>query len=487
MKKLLALFMAVSMLFVSFAVADAPAVESTVKEQFVPGQLVAYISNANARNAKVTEATQILETWGYTQTRRQLSFGEMTLKLYEAKDRSAAKNVVEAVRLFNSSMSREAQGVKLMPNYIFKINDNNDPCFNRKDIYRDREGNAHDVLLQWDMKNPGEFGGIANSDLNATEAWKMIPENHEQIIVAVVDSGVDTEHPGLKGRILMKDGKPVGKDTTAWWGEGDHHDDHGHGSHCAGSIAAGYSDKEGMTGSSGPTNVKIISVKSMGKDGSGDLFSIGDGIKWAGAQGADIISLSLGATPLFPEQEPILKEAFDDILNSPELKNAIPIAAAGNNGEDLHSFPAFCEKAIAIGASDHQDKLATFSNFGTWVDVVSPGVNILSLRAKFKGKYVDMYRDAGYEKAEFAVGNGGAKDPYDNRAYYIASGTSMATPNAAGVVAMLLAVNPKLKGNTQAVRKILMETSVKKGSFKIKENSGRIDALEAVKAAKNFK
>lgn len=484
MRKPVAFFLILCLLIPFSFADDAPAIQSIVKEQFVAGELVTYVKNT--RNSKIAEATQMLETWGYTQTRKQLSFGDMTLTLFRAKNRTAAKSIPEAIRLFNNSMSREMQGVKLLPNYIFKVF-NNDPCFNRKDIYKDREGNAHEVLLQWDMKNPGEFGGIAGADLNVTEAWKLVPKNHEQVIVAVVDTGVDTEHPALKNRILMKDGKPVGKDTSAWWGEGDYHDDHGHGSHCAGSIAAAYNDKEGMTGSSGPANVKIIAVKSMGKDGSGDLFALGDGMKFAGAQGAHIISMSFGATPMFPEQEPILKEAFDDILNSPELKNVIAIGASGNNGKDLHAFPAFCDKVIAIGASDHQDKLAVFSNFGTWVDVVSPGVNILSARAKFKGKYVDMYRDAGFDKAEYAVGNGGAKDPYDSRAYYIASGTSMATPNAAGVVAMLLAINPKLKGNSEAIRKILIETSVRKGTFKIKENAGRINALEAAKAAKNFK
>lgn len=461
----------------SLCFAQAPAIVSQSRETYKSDQLVAFIPSADG----VEEPGALLESWGYTATRREVDFGAFRLSLYQAVDRGAAKDVLEAVDVFNGSLSERSGGVRLLPNYVFHVT--GDPCFGRKDIYKDKEGNPHDVLLQWDMRNTGDCGGVVGADLNVVEAWKLIPASHDPIVVAVVDTGVDVDHAGLKGRIHKKNNKVVGKDFTDLWGAGDYHDDHGHGSHCAGSIAAAYNDDEGMTGSAGPTNVKIIAVKALGKDGSGDMFSISDAIKWAGEQKADIISMSLGATPISPEQEPILKQVFDEIFNAPALKYSIPVAAAGNNGKDIHAFPAFCDKVIAIAASDSQDRLAPFSNFGNWVDVASPGVNIVSVRAKHKGKYLDMYQDAGFKKAEFAVGNS-TSDPYDQRGYFIASGTSMACPNAVGVVAMMLAVNPKLKSNTEAVRKILMETSDKKGSFQIKADGGRINAYKAVQAAK---
>ncbi len=482
MNKFFTFFLALALL-VSFAWADAPLVQSTEKEDYVAGQIIAYVPNT--RDVDVSQATNLLESWGYTATRENLSIGGMDLVLFQANDRSAAKNVEEAVKLFNNELTRGE--VKLLPNYIFKVlNEIKEPCFNRPDVYKDRDGNPHNILLQWDMNNPGELGGIAGADLNVVEAWKMLPASSKPIVVAVIDTGVDTEHPGLKGRIAMKNGEVHGKDFTSWFGGGSHLDDHGHGSHCAGSIAAAYNDGEGMTGSAGPTNVKIIPIKALAKSGAGDLISIASAMKWAGEQKADIISMSLGATPLWPEQEPILKQVFDEIVAAPELSGTILIAAAGNNGQDIHAFPAFCDKVIAIGASDHQDKIAVFSNFGNWVDVVSPGVNIVSVRGKHDGKYLDMYQDAGHKKAEYAIGNK-SKAPYDSRKYFIASGTSMATPNAAGVAAMLLSANPNLKANTDALRKILMETSDKKGSFKIKADGGRINAKKALEAALNLK
>lgn len=459
---------------------DVPTLPTKEGENFVPGELIAYVPAS--REAAASEALSILETWGYTATRQEVNFETLSLKLYQAKERSVAKSVEEAVTLFNGSMSREANGIKLVPNYIFRATDA-DPLFNRKDIVKDKDGNPREILLEWDMKNTGEAGGTVGADLNAVEAWKLVAssENHE-VTVAVLDTGVDVDHPAMKNRICKKNGQVVGKDFTNW--RGGYMDDHGHGSHCAGSIAAAYNDGEGMTGSSGPANVKIIPIKALAKDGAGDLFTISDAMEWAGKQKANVLSMSLGATPIAPEQEPVLKEIFDGILKSPVLKDTIPVAAAGNDGKDIHAFPAFCDKTISIAASNNQDQLAPFSNFGNWVNVASPGVNIVSLRPKFEGKYLDMYQDAGFKKAEFAIGNR-PDEPYAQRAYFVASGTSMATPNAAGVVAMMLAVNPGLKSNTDAVRKILQETSDKQGTFKIQ--SGRINAFKAVQAALNQK
>lgn len=482
MKKFTILSFVCVLFTATFSFAQVMTVSDAVKKDlpsFAPGKLVAFVPS----HVRSNEHMQILESWGYTQTRKTVSFGNFQLNSFQATDRSAAKGVMDAVSTFNNTFTRSS-GVKLIPNYIFRINNVNDPLFNRKDQYTDREGNSHDILLQWDMNNPGEFGGIPTASLHVLQAWELLKKanikSDKPIVVAVVDTGIDVDHPALKGRIYKKDGKVIGKDLTDWFGSGTKFlDDHGHGSHCAGSIAAAYNDNEGITGSSGPANIKIVAVKALMKEGGGDLLTIANAIKWSATSQADIISMSLGAVPIVPEQEPILKEVFDSIFADTVLKNTIPIAAAGNNGKEIHAFPAFCDSVIAIGASDHQDKPAVFSNFGDWVDVMAPGVNIVSVRGKFDNRYLDMYQDAGHKKAEYAIGNEAGQE-YSKRQYFIASGTSMACPNAAGVVALMLSVNPSLKGDTDKVRQILIETSEGKGTFKIGEDGGRINAYKAL-------
>lgn len=427
---------------------------------------------------KTTEYNvQLLASWGYeAQKSEPIAFSNITVTLFHSV--RAGKSVREAVKLYGEAMH---DGSYLVPNIKLHAFDlPSDPCFNRLDVYKDKDGNPHDILLQWDLKNTGQCGGVADADLNATAAWNELSGNLQTVIVAVIDTGVDVNHPNLASRIYKKDGKVVGNSFIA---NTTYLDDHGHGTHCAGSIAGAINDNQGTAGVAGLTPVFIMPVKALSKEGSGDMQAIVNAMKWAGQNGAHILSMSLGAVAE-GWQEYLIKMLFDDAMNSAELKNVVAIAAAGNNGKDVHAYPAYCDKVMAIAAFGPQDQLASFSNFGTWVDVASPGVNIVSARAFFEGKGLDMYRSAGYDKCDFTIGSA-TNEPYESRQYYIASGTSMACPNAVGVAAMMKSLNPSL--TTAQICKIMIDTSDKKEIYTQKIKGGRINALKAVQAAKQVK
>jgi subtilisin family serine protease len=426
---------------------------------------------------KATEYNfNLLASWGYeAQRAHKTEFSNITITLFSKMSGRTAKTAREAVSAY---METVHDGSYLVPNikmYAFDLP--GDPCFNRLDVYKDKEGNPHDILLQWDLRNTGQCGGVSDADAKAPAAWNELGGNLQAVIVAVIDTGVDVNHPNLASRIYKKDGNIVG---TSFIANTTYADDHGHGTHCAGSIAGVINDQEGTAGMAGPAPVFIMPIKALSKEGSGDMQAITNAMKWAGQNGAHMVSMSLGAVPE-GWQEFLIKMLFDDVLNSAEMQNVVSIAAAGNNGKDVHAYPAFCDKVMAIAAYSPQDQLASFSNFGTWVDVASPGVNIVSARAFFGGKGLDMYRSAGYDKCDFTIGTS-ANEPYESRKYYIASGTSMACPNAVGVAAMMKAVNPGL--TTAQICQIMIDTSDKKEIYTQKIKGGRINAVRSVQAAR---
>lgn len=207
--------------------------------------------------------------------------------------------------------------------------------------------------------------------------------------VAVLDTGCDLNHPDLKNAIVAsKDftGSPFG--VT---------DGQGHGTHCAGIIAA-RKDGTGVVGVA--PECSLLVGKVLGDDGSGRSRWIVAGIDWAIAQGAEIISMSLGSA----QPDPGIRAAIDRAVS----KGILVICAAGNDGRpDSVNYPA--RWALAVAAFDKNRQLAPFSSQGPEVDIAAPGVSISST---------------------FPLNRGG---------FATLSGTSMATPFVAGVVALAVA------------------------------------------------
>jgi thermitase len=271
---------------------------------------------------------------------------------------------------------------------------------------------------QWGMKK-----------VEAPAAWE-VTKGSSSIKIAILDTGVDLDHPDLAG-------KTVGSINFTSSATAD--DLYGHGTHVAGIAAASTNNGIGVAGLGYSSS--IVSVKVLGDDGYGYYSWIAKGITWAADNGAKVINMSLGGTSA--------SSTLEDAVNYAWSKGAVIVAAAGNNGSSTPFYPAYYENTIAVAATDVNDNLTSWSDYGQWVDVAAPGVSIYS-----------TLKDSGY----------GYK-----------SGTSMASPHTAGLAALLYTVVTDSNGNgrlNDEVRSRIETTADRLASSGA--GSGRINAYKAV-------
>ncbi len=207
---------------------------------------------------------------------------------------------------------------------------------------------------------PGSPQGKASADIKAPTAWGET-KGREDIIVAVVDSGVDMAHPDLQNKIQNSGKDFINNDNDAT-------DDLWHGTFVAGIIAAQNDNGEGIAGVA--WNCKILPVKVLDNSGVGSTDQVASGILWAADNGAAVINLSLGAETGTETLRAALKYAYD--------KGVIIVAAAGNGNTNVFYPAAYDTYVLAVAATDYNDNRADFSNFGARIDVAAPGVRILS-------------------------------------------------------------------------------------------------------------
>ena len=250
--------------------------------------------------------------------------------------------------------------------------------------------------------------------VHAPEAWGQVDTG--QIKICVIDTGADQNHPDLQG-VIIGGGDFTGS-TGSW------HDDQGHGTHVAGIIAA----KLNGQGIAGVSRAKIIANKVLDSNGSGMSSWIADGIMDCVNKGAHIISASLGSRS--PDQ--LIRQATDAAI----ARGVLFIAAAGNDGGAVN-YPAANPGVIAVSAVDQNNRIASFSSRGSQIQYAGYGVDILSLR----------------------LGGGEVK----------MSGTSMATPGVAAVLAYAVAKGKKQAGTRQL------------GLGPTLEGKGLADVVESVK------
>jgi hypothetical protein len=307
---------------------------------------------------------------------------------------------------------------------------------------------------QWALKNSGQIiyksisdlerikiAGIPGSDINWVDT-NLIPTTKRELIVAVLDSGLDTGHPDLVGRIWFNDqlctNAPNAKILPCNGfnfldGNNNLADDVGHGTHVAGVIAA-YRNSIGIAGAADP-RIKIMPLKVLNSQVNGFVYNgklitdvIADAMVFAIKNGAEVINLSLGWPKLIDTIK--VRQAFQ----MAEERNVIVIAASGNNSKDLPTFPCAYENVVCVGAVDNRGELTDFSNHGSKVDIVAPGEYIISTIPR------------GIESRVLRIAN-----------YDVKRGSSQAAPFVTAAVATLKLLNPGLSNDL--VRSLLFQSS----------------------------
>ncbi|MDH6096172.1 S8 family serine peptidase, partial [Umezakia ovalisporum] len=293
----------------------------------------------------------------------------------------------------------------------------NDPSFN----------------LLWGLHNTGQTGGTPDVDIDAPEAWDIQTGNPD-LVIGVIDTGVDYTHPDLVGNIWTNIGEIAGDgidndgngyidDIRGWdfaYNDNNPMDVHGHGTHVSGTIAGKGNNAVGVTGVA--WNAKIMPLKFLDDTGSGWISDAILAVEYATAQGVKLTNNSWGGGGY--------SQGLYDAIAAAGDAGSLFIAAAGNESNNNDSSPSYpasynLDNIISVAAITHWDGLSSFSNYGlTTVDLGAPGSDIYST---VPGNSYDSY-----------------------------SGTSMASPHVAGAAALLWSENPTW--TAQQVKDVLLQT-----------------------------
>lgn len=309
-----------------------------------------------------------------------------------------------------------------------------------------------DVTLHKDFPNDPRFKDQWHlQQIHMMDTWKAA--QGDGVTVAVIDTGV-AKVPDLKETEIVPGWNFVADNDNAA-------DDHGHGTHVAGTIAQSTHNGIGVAGVA--FHAKIMPIKVLSARGSGSVSGIANGIRWAADHGAKVINMSLGGPMASSVLAKAVKYAHD--------KGVVVVCAAGNDGRGKVSYPAAYPDAIAVAATQYDESTTFYSNWGKEIDVAAPGGNTR----------VDQNGDGqpdGVLQNTIVPGNISQND------YLWFMGTSMASPHVAGVAALIVGQGVT---NPDAVEKVLKETArPPKNGFKDNQNrygAGIVDAAAAVKKA----
>lgn len=311
--------------------------------------------------------------------------------------------------------------------------------------------------LRWDLHNDGvvedgqgnvlwNSGLVPDADMDWLEAFDQLGAFTGSAVVGVIDTGIFGDHQDLAGRLIAQRDHFNVDDIAE--------DDNGHGTHVSGIVLAHADNGAGAAGVAYGPNLRLVVSKGCGLVSFLGYIcwspDIADGIAWAVDNGANVINLSLGGDEgSVAEQEALQYALANDVL---------PVCAAGNDKSDV-DFPAAFPECMAVSATDWADQLSSYSSFGPEVEVAAPGGDTILAGA--------------YDRIASTWNNGG---------YVYAAGTSMASPQVAGLAALLHALGVT---GAEAKRQILRSTADDRGpaGFDTRFGHGRINVWSAVLAA----
>jgi type VII secretion-associated serine protease mycosin len=308
-------------------------------------------------------------------------------------------------------------------------------------FFRDQEdlpepvtpNDTHYSAYQWNLPQ-----------IEAPYAWTLSTGSGD-VIVAVLDTGVDLDHPDLQGKTVS------GFDFVN--NDSDASDDEGHGTHVAGIVAARTNNSQGVAGVSWES--KIMPVKVLDWSGGGTHSEIAEGIRWAADHGAHVINLSLGGE----SGSTTLQNAINYAYN----QGVLVVASAGNSYQEGNPviYPAAYPHVVAVAATGDQDEHASYSETGSYVDVAAPGGNPTSGWDSNPNHWI---------MSTYLGGSG----------YAQVVGTSQAAPHVAGLAALVWSVSSSLSNDQ--VEQIIEETAVDLGDSGRDDvfGYGRIDAYSAL-------
>ncbi|GIM28774.1 hypothetical protein CPJCM30710_14400 [Clostridium polyendosporum] len=423
--------------------------------------------------------------WSSKKQGAQYRAGELIVKFKEAANPKAAKFDEEAKKVLNDILSKDKITVSSIKNLGFtnaklvKLNTNKTPeevaklLAKHSALIEYAEPNyiiyASDISPSWVPTDPyyqnlwglrnvgqtiGGQTGIAGIDLNAQVAWDTT-RGSSSVVVAVIDTGVDYNHPDLKNNMWVNtkeiagngkddDGNGYIDDVRGWnfyWYNNNPYDDHGHGTHVAGTIAAS-TNSTGVIGVA--PNVKIMPLKFLGSDGSGYTSDAVLAVDYARKMNVKISNNSWGGGGYS-------QALYDSIKNSGSLF----VAAAGNSGINTDTSPHYpssynLSNILSVAAIDNRGSLGWFSNYGVnSVDVAAAGVNVYSTKPGSSYQYL--------------------------------SGTSMATPHVAGVAALVLSRNSSI--TPLSIKDTITKSVVKLSTLQYKIGTGgMVNAAAAIGA-----
>lgn len=343
------------------------------------------------------------------------------------------------------------------PNYIYSII----PC-------ETGDCTAPDDLLfgaKWDLHNPGyvtdQFGNVVaqtgqeGADIAWLEAYNYLESNGGvtgTAVIGVIDTGIRATHQDLAGKVIGgRNFCPslfclIGTINPNNWA-----DDNGHGTHVAGIAGAHGNNGLGTPGVAYAEDIKFLAVRVCGGPlGLCNAAGITNGIIWAVDNGANVLNLSLGGGAPSTATQNALQYALDN--------NVLPVCASGNDGAATVSYPAAFPQCMAVGSSNWSDERSSYSNYGPEVEVVAPGG--------------DISED---QPHSFILASYHSNDT----AYAYLAGTSMATPQVAGLAALLYANGMT---STSEIRQQIRNTADDLGpdGFDNETGFGRVNVYRAL-------